>query len=143
MPLNNENYIEKILSFSKADWKPLIGLIPKIEENQLFYENEKRKIDEKSLTFTACYEPGNTITQLIETVYDMPIIIDFDWPGWDEGRKMLRDQNFDFNTIDIPEKCKLITAIVRNDRFCDGALFYTFKSGLMLKILKSIENQLK
>ena len=30
--------------------------------------------------------------------------------------------DFNFNTIEIPTICKIITAIVRNNRFCDGAL---------------------
>ncbi|MBE0660910.1 MAG: hypothetical protein IH597_00450 [Bacteroidales bacterium] len=56
---------------------------------------------------------------------------------------MASNPNFDFNTIDIPAKCKLITAIVRSDRFCDGALIEAFESGLMLRILTSIKAQLE
>jgi len=57
---------------------------------------------------------------------------------------MLNDKNFDFDSVDLVTKCKLITAIVRNDRFCEGALADTdladtFESGLILKILKSIQ----
>ncbi len=55
---------------------------------------------------------------------------------------MANDKNFDFDSVDIPTKCKLITAIVRNDRFCEGALVSAFESGLILKILKSIKRQL-
>jgi hypothetical protein len=35
-----------------------------------------------------------------------------------------------YNTIEIPTICKIITAIVRNNRFCDGALVSQFESGL-------------
>jgi hypothetical protein len=35
---------------------------------------------------------------------------------------MADDENFDFDTVDISVKCKLITAIMCNDRFCEGAL---------------------
>ena len=54
-----------------------------------------------------------------------------------------RDKEFDFNVIDIPKKCKLVTAIIRNDRFCEGALISAFESGLILKILKSIKLQIE
>ncbi len=54
----------------------------------------------------------------------------------------LYNDEFDFDTLDIPEKCKLITAIERNDRFWDGALVSAFESGLISRILKSIEKQL-
>ena len=72
----------------------------------------------------------------------MPIIISFDWGAWEEGRELTSNDEFDFDTLDIPEKCKLITAIVRNDRFCDGALVSAFESGLISRILKSIEKQI-
>lgn len=52
---------------------------------------------------------------------------------------MAGDESFDFDSADLIKKCKLITAIVRNDRFCEGALVSAFESGLILKILKSIE----
>jgi hypothetical protein len=52
---------------------------------------------------------------------------------------MAGDENFDFDTVDLLTKCKLITAIVRNDRFCEGALVSAFNSGLILRILKSIK----
>jgi len=72
----------------------------------------------------------------------LPIIISFDWGAWEEGRKIASNDDFDFDTLDIPEKCKLITAIVRNNRFCDGVLVSAFESGLILRILKSIEKQI-
>ena len=85
---------------------------------------------------------GRVIDKFIDIVYNMPIIISFKWYEWDEGRKMGKS-GFDFDSVDIPTKCKLITAIVRNDRFCDGALVSAFESGIILKILKSIERQVK
>jgi len=54
---------------------------------------------------------------------------------------MANNENFDFEATDLLTKCKLITAIVRNDRFREGALVSAFKSGLILKILKSIEKE--
>jgi hypothetical protein len=77
-----------------------------------------------------------------ELIYNIGIIVDFNWGAWDGGRQILRNLNFDYNSIDIPTKCKLITAISRNDRFCEGALASEFKNGNILKILKSIDLQL-
>lgn len=68
-------------------------------------------------------------------------MIDFDWGSRDEGLIIAGDVNFDFDTIDIPAKCKLLSAIVRNDRFCEGALVSAFKSGQVPKMLKSITKQ--
>jgi len=98
--------------------------------------------DENGVTIMPYWNENVIVSQFQEIVYNMPIIINFDWSSWEKGRKIAQDENFDFNTIDIPTKCKLITAIVRNDRFCDGALISAFESGLILKILKSIKKQL-
>jgi hypothetical protein len=53
---------------------------------------------------------------------------------WDEGRKMLNDTHFNYDTIDIPTKCKLITMIICSNRFSDGALVSAFETGLILKL---------
>jgi len=84
---------------------------------------------------------GAIVSQFIEVVYQMPIMIVFDWMKWYKGDKMARDKNFDFDTTDLLTKCKLLTGLIRNDRFCDGALVSDFESGLILKILKSIEKE--
>ena len=142
MGTNEENHIEKINSISRLEWSPLLNLIPVIERTQNFGEvkgGDKLRDD----LFTMPYmSQSEIVSQFLTLSYELQIIINFDWGSWDEGRKMASDENFNFDTIDIPTKCKLITAIVRNDRFCEGALVESFESGLILKLLKSIEKQL-
>lgn len=143
MMFNEQNYIEKISALTIADWKPILDLIDMIENVDQFGNCTKAtELLNKGIITTPQYEEHRVVSEFREAVYSIQIIIDFNWSAWYEGRKMATDENFDFNTIDIPTKCKLITAIVRNDRFCDGALVTAFDSGLMLKILKSIEKQL-
>lgn len=88
------------------------------------------------------YEEHPIVQQFRNVVYSIPIMIDFNWSSWDEGRRIVSDENFDYDTIDIPTKCKIITAILRNDRFCSGRLVDAFETGMMLKVLKSIQRQL-
>ena len=88
------------------------------------------------------YEEHPIVQQFRDVVYSIPIMIDFNWGTWDEGRAIVSDDNFDYDTIDIPTKCKIITAIVRNDRFCSGRLIEAFESGMMMKVLKSIQSEL-
>ncbi|RKZ14292.1 hypothetical protein DRQ53_11845, partial [bacterium] len=82
------------------------------------------------------------VSRFFEIVYGMPLIISFDWGAWDEGRTIASDKDFDLDALDLPTLCKLITAIVRNDRFCEGALVAAFESGLILRILGSIQKQI-
>ena len=143
MVLNEKNFKEIIASYKKEDWKPLLELIHEIEKTSKFGEIRRREKDEKGVIQMPFIIEEEIVYKFINVVYDIPIIISFDWGAWDEGRKFVNDKSFDFNSIDIPTKCKLITAIVRNDRFCEGCLVAAFEEGLILKILKSIEYQLK
>jgi len=141
MVLHETDWQGKIKAFTYQDWQPLLALIPKIEKTATFGEWSGSNKGAGG-QFPYCV-PATIVSQFIHIVYAMPIIIVFDWAAWDEGRKILRDETFDFDGIDLLTKCKLITAIVRNDRFCEGALESAFASGLMLKILKSIEKEVK
>lgn len=111
-------------------------MIPKVESTSKFGEWE-----EEDILFPYCIE-APIVSQFLHIVYRLPIIISFDWGAWEEGRKIASNDDFDLDTLDLPAKCKLITAIVRNDRFCDGALVSAFESGLISRILKSIEKQI-
>ena len=136
MHLEENNYKEQIHAFTQQDWKPLIELIPKVESTSKFGEWE-----EENILFPDCIE-APIVSQFLHIVYRLPIIISFDWGAWEEGRKIASNDDFDYDTLDLPAKCKLITAIVRSDRFCEGTLVSAFESGLILRILKSIEKQI-
>ncbi len=139
--LTEDNYIERIHAYSKLDWEPLLALIPEIEKTEIFGEEVGPEQVEPGVFTFPYWEEGDVVSKFFEIVYSMPIIIKFEWSSWDEGRRIANDLNFDYDTIDIPTKCKLITAIVRNDRFCEGALVSAFESGFILKILKAIKKQ--
>jgi hypothetical protein len=120
--------IKKIEGLTRQDWQPLLDMIPEIESTSEFRE------------WSGMYSyPAPIVDHFLKVVYAIPIIVDFDWASWDEGREKGRDPEFDFDSVDLLTKCKLITAIVRNDRFCEGALASAFESGLILKVLKSIQ----
>lgn len=142
MLLDENNYIEEISNFTLQKWQSFIKLIHKIEKTSYFGELGKLEIVDKGVYQESISTYAPIVSEFLEMVYRLPIIINFDWRTWREGWKILNDKNFDFNILDIPMKCKLITVIVRNDRFCEGALLSAFDSGLMLKILKSIEKQI-
>lgn len=141
MVLNEDNYISRIKSLTPQDWQPLLELIPLIEEASKFGEWSGIQKDESGVMRFPRITPASIVTQFTDVVYDIPIIIDFDWMSWTEGERIVQDERFDFDSLDLPTKCKLITAIVRNDRFCDGYLVSAFESGLILKILKSIKKE--
>ena len=140
MLLDENNYKEQIHAFTQQDWQPLIELIPKVESTSKFGEwASAEKNEEENILFPYCIE-APIVSQFLHIVYRLPIIISFDWGAWETGKTSYDD--FDLDTLDLPAKCKLITAIVRSDRFCEGTLVSAFESGLILRILKSIEKQI-
>jgi hypothetical protein len=141
-PLTEENYKEQIISMSPEDWKPLMDLIPVIEKTETFTSPGTVSITVNGILEFAPPIQVPVVCTFLEVAYQIPIIIDFDWGSWDERRNIAGDPDFDYDTVDIPTKCKLITAFVRNDRFCDGVLASCFQNGIIMKILKSIRNQL-
>ena len=141
MVLDERNCNSKLNALTQQDWQPLLALIPEIENTSRFGEWSGGEKDEKGAIQMPYCVSAPVVSDFRRIVYAIPIVISFDWGSWDEGRRIAGDEAFDFDSIDLVMKCKLITAIVRNDRFCEGALVSAFKSGLIMKILKSIEKE--
>ncbi len=143
--VTEEDYIDKINGLSENDWSPLIELIPIIEQTKVF-GTWPETIEGKGTSESPYIIPHISHSEIIDKfwsiVYKIPIVIQFDWMSWEELDDIIKNKNFDFDTIDIPTKCKVITAIVRAERFGEGTLVSQFESGLILKILKSIKNQI-
>ena len=78
------------------------------------------------------------IGQFVQLAYeDEWMLPGFDWGHWDEGRKIASDvekiAQCDFLTIR-----RLITALVRNERFCEGALQSAYEGGVLQAIIRRI-----
>jgi len=134
---------DKIDALADEDWQPLLVLIPEIERTTTFGKMAGGGKDENGFIQMPYCVQAPIVSQFVKVAYDIPIVIKFDWSAWDEGREILGDETFDYDSIGLFAKCKLFTAILRNDRFCDGALVSAFESGVILKILKSMEKQVK
>jgi hypothetical protein len=141
--LTPENFREVINSYDRAKWEPMLALIPEIERTREFGRIAGGEQVGENVSMEMYYVPDQVVRKFTEIAYEMPVIFDFDWMSWGEGSRIAMDENFDFDMIDIPEKCKLITAFVRNDRFCEGYLIGRFRAGQVLRILRSIERQVR
>ena len=72
------------------------------------------------------------------------IVAGFDWPAWlttDEGRA-LRDDPAAIEAATTEQLARLITAIVRSDRFTEGSIAGAFESGLLARISRRAETLL-
>ncbi len=142
MVIDEQDCTDKINTYTLQDWKPLFALIPKIENTSVFGQLVGGDKNEDGVIQIPFSVPADIVSQFLKIVYAIPIIIAFDWNAWDEGREMARNKNFIFDSVDLITKCKLITAIIRNDKFSEGALVAAFESGLILNVLKSMEKEI-
>jgi hypothetical protein len=64
------------------------------------------------------------------------VVAGFDWPAWLEGDagRALRDDPSAVANATADELARLLTAIVRSDRFTEGSIAGAFESGLLARI---------
>ena len=126
---------EHISKISKEDWDELFKLIPEIENTTVFGELiVDKKTSEGHFVFPYMIS-SNIVSKFHDTIYHKNIEIVFDWGKWKKGQYILENKNSDFSKLDLITLVKLITTIVRNDRFSTGYLVSKFEDGTILKIL--------
>jgi hypothetical protein len=66
------------------------------------------------------------------------VIPGFDWRAWLEGDEgqALRDRADALDSAGVEQLARLLTAIVRSDRFVEGSIAGAFESGLLTRIAR-------
>jgi lipopolysaccharide biosynthesis glycosyltransferase len=127
-----------IENLSEENWLELQSLYDQILDTEELseYVPDEKNGNKIVLGYHTTAKPLN---DLMRFFYDHKLIIDFDWSNWEEGREIAkRDGKDKFNDLDEEKTLKLFTAIMRNDRFSEGAYARFFESGdgeLLLKRL--------
>lgn len=79
------------------------------------------------------------ITEFATFLYEKDLIVAFNWGKWDAGREWyMSDDTTKYDKLDVDTALKLLTAIIRNDRFNEGALVRAFESGEFPKIINKL-----
>jgi Family of unknown function (DUF6508) len=130
-----------LLSISQFEWKKLFDLLSEIEETKIFGVLRGGEKQADGAIISPWYQRSEVVNNFERVAYELGIVVPFDWGSWDEGRAILGEKQPDFEQLDAVTLCKLITAIIRNDRFCEGALVGSFESGVMPKIILSLKNK--
>ena len=87
-----------------------------------------------------CFKGSEIAAQFVEQVYELGWVLDdFDWMSWDEGNRFIEDPKA-LDRADIADIERLLTAHVRNDRFCEGHLGAMFDSGHLTAILRQLRS---
>jgi hypothetical protein len=75
---------------------------------------------------------NHAIEELLRCVYTLGLIIPFDWPTWSASRDAAVD------TLGQVDAIRLLTTIVRSDRFNEGTLSRALEDGTITQLLTAI-----
>jgi hypothetical protein len=77
-------------------------------------------------------------SRFLQTLYDYGYVWEFDWPSWCKTAEAeaLRDDPDALAGASEEQLARLLTALARADRFCEGALSEAYDSGLLLRIVR-------
>lgn len=84
---------------------------------------------------------SDLLTRFEAMTYDVGWIKDFDWMEWSRGpeaKRLMRDQA-SLADATVDQIAKVLTALVRADRFSEGTLAGYFKEGLLLALAERAE----
>ena len=131
-----ENHLKTIPA---ADWEELFKLNEQLKQESSFGKMKAgEKIEENVSTFPY-WEKSELARQFVKFLYDKNMLPSFDWPEWQEGKELLRQKDPNFANLDTITLCKLLTAIIRTDRFSDGTLIGMMKEGVIQRIVDGIQ----
>lgn len=129
-------HIEKL---SSVEWAKLFALIPIIESTEEFIISggfAEADPNNREFVITPIVE-AKVVLDFERIMYDLGLVVPFNWSNWEKGRKLLRSR--DFENQDTLTLLKLLTAIIRNNRFCDGLLAENFENSVIESVLKELQ----
>lgn len=96
--------------------------------------------DEPSGGFTLPWvNYSDVVNRFAQAAYDHGWVRpDLDWPRWKETPEAtrLRDEPGAIERASEDQLAKLLTVVIRQDRFCEGELLWAFESGLIARIVR-------
>jgi len=93
--------------------------------------------EEPGRPYLPWYSFSRVTDEYIEAAYDLEWVrLDFDWPAWMQTPEaiQLRDDARALSRATPEQLSRLLTVLIRQDRYCDGALADAFESGLLTAI---------
>ncbi|MEO6960864.1 MAG: DUF6508 domain-containing protein [Puia sp.] len=133
------DFPKHIDSLKNEDWLKLFKLLDEINASKDFGQFKKLEILPDGSSQFPHYNWSHVVIRFVDVVYELGIIVTFDWPDWAAGKAMLANPNTRYEGLGVVTLCKLLTVIVRSDRFIDGTLVGCFEAGIMQKIILGLK----
>lgn len=140
--LTEDEFQLHINSITLGQWNEFFDLIPAIKRTQDFGYLPETDRHFNNISGIPEYVHSDIVTRFLKVVEKLQLVIVFDWTKWTEGSKILCDISSDYSQFDTLTLCKLLTVIIRSDRYNDGTLIICFNDGTILKICEELKNRI-
>jgi hypothetical protein len=78
------------------------------------------------------------VLEFVQAVCTAGLVVDFDWPSWASvGREIEADPE-KLAAADLETVTKLLTIVVRSERFSEGSIAAAIKDGRLVRLLSRL-----
>ena len=121
----------------------LASFLPAFEAPDSEFGTRKGGDEVEPGTFTMPqFSPSELTSRFLDVAYrDGWVRPDFDWPTWAKTpeAQRLRDDREALEQATVLELARLLTVVIRSERFGEGAVAAAIESGLVTAVLRRIE----
>lgn len=121
---SDDTFTAPVTALTPEDLAELRGLVDDLDALDVFVD--------PSSAWVSYVGP---VSRLVQWLYDHRLVVVFDWALWDEGSRV---EPSDISGRPVADSVRMLTAILRNDRFCEGALDAALRSGMVQACLRRI-----
>ncbi len=82
------------------------------------------------------------VVSFVQAVYDHDLLLSFDWPKWSAQAEEYMRRPDRVRSADLIQLRKLLTALVRGERFVEGLMALAFDRGLIVAPLERMHEVL-
>ena len=135
-----EESVKAFSELSDETWEQFVDINNRVQSHEGSWgKTQGGETDEKGVIQMPYSVPDPLVSEFVTFMYVYELVVSFDWSAWDEGREWYKNSNESkYEALDIPTALKLLTAVMRNDRFNEGALVSAFESGDFPKIINKL-----
>lgn len=124
----SDSDIENILRQALAErWVELSSAVDAVEE-----ESEHTTWEGGYAVYSAATD------RMVRALYDLGAIVPFDWPNWDRVEGYRTDGGTALQEASVADAVRMVTAIVRADRFTEGTIGAELEAGTLLAALRRL-----
>ncbi len=118
------NFSNHLQSITKEQWDNLFVLVDQLHHSKI--NNGVKSIETHQLLFDA-----------IETIISLGLLVKFDYTKCKLVDQVLESNNYnDLDTLDV---CKILTVIIRKDKFVFNTIQTYFEMGVWTKLLERLK----